>query len=196
MCILAGFPTALAKTANPLAFPFGIWFANADTLYVADEGDGFSSDATLYTYAAAQTTAGIQKWIFNSTSQTWSRSYTLQNGLELGAPYTINGYPTGNNPVTNLAWAPATDGVRNLTGTVDGNGKITLYAITATISGSGDQGADPNRLVAITDTLSNTTAASAANEKFTIVRKADFAEVLRGVSFAPGTNVAHNDHDH
>jgi hypothetical protein len=196
MCILAGFPTVLAKTANPLAFPFGIWFANTDTLYVADEGDGFSGDATFYAHAAAQTTAGIQKWIFNSTTHTWSLAYTLQNGLELGTPYTINRYPTGNNAVTNLPWAPATDGVRNLTGTVDGNGKVNLYAITSTISGSGDQGADPNRLVAITDALSNTTAASAANEKFTIVRKADFADVLRGVSFTPGTNIAHNDHDH
>jgi len=195
MCILAGFPTVLAKSASSTTFPFGLWFANADTLYVADEGDGFASDTTLYTHAAAQTTAGIQKWIFNSTSQTWSLAYTLQNGLELGTPYTINRYPTGNNAATNLPWAPATDGVRNLTGTADGKGKVTLYAITSTISGSGDQGADPNRLVAITDTLSNATAASAAHEKFTIVRKADFAEVLRGVSFAPGNNVANNDHD-
>ena len=187
MCILAGFPTVLAKGASSTAFPFGIWFANADTLYVADEGDGFASDTTLYTHAAAQTTAGIQKWIFNSTTQTWNLAYTLQNGLDLGVAYTVNGYPTGTNTATNLPWSPATDGVRNLTGTVNGDGKVTLYAITSTVSGGGDQGADPNRLVSVTDTLSNTTAASAAKEKFTIVRKADFAEVLRGVSFAPGT---------
>src|SRR5580658_1491398 len=47
MCILAGFPTALAKSAKVVAFPFGLWFANATTLYVADEGDGFASDSTL-----------------------------------------------------------------------------------------------------------------------------------------------------
>ena len=187
MCILAGFPTVLAKSASSTAFPFGIWFANADTLYVADEGDGFASDTTLYTHAAAQTTAGIQKWIFNSTTQTWNLAYTLQNGLDLGVAYTVNRYPTGTNTATNLPWSPATDGVRNLTGTVNGDGKVTLYAITSTVSGGGDQGADPNRLVSVTDTLSNTTAASAAKEKFTILRKADFAEVLRGVSFAPGT---------
>jgi hypothetical protein len=186
MCILAGFPSALAKTANPVAFPFGLFFANADTLYVADEGDGFVADTTLYTHAAAQTTAGIQKWIFNNTTQTWNLAYTLQAGLDLGTSYTVNRYPTGNNPATNLPWSPATDGLRNITGTVDGK-KVTLYAITSTISGGGDTGADPNRLVSITDTLSNTTAASAAHEKFTIVRKADFAEVLRGVSFAPNT---------
>ena len=48
------------------------------------------------------------------------------------------------------------------------------------MSGNGDQGADPNQLVAITDNLSNTTAASAANEKFSTVRSAGFGEVLRG----------------
>jgi hypothetical protein len=186
MCILAGFPTALAKTANPVAAPFGLWFANADTLYVADEGDGFSSDTTLYTHAAAQTAAGIQKWTFNSSTQTWNLAYTLQNGLELGVPYTVNRYPTGNNSATNLPWAPATDGVRNITGQVDGRA-VTIYGITSTVSGNGDTGADPNRLVAITDDLANTDATKAAKEKFHVVRKADFAEVLRGVAFAPGT---------
>ena len=188
MCILAGFPTALAKTANPVAAPFGIWFADANTLYVADEGDGFASNTTLYTHAAAQTAAGIQKWIFNSTTKTWNLAYVLQNGLDLGIPYTVTNYPTGNNPATNLPWAPATDGIRNITGSVDKNGKATIYGITSTVSGNGDQGADPNRLVAVTDDLSNTNAAKAANEKFTIIRKADFAEVLRGVAFAPSGN--------
>ncbi|WP_353067166.1 hypothetical protein RBB77_10370 [Tunturibacter psychrotolerans] len=187
MCILAGFPTALAKSANPVAAPFGIWFANADTLYVADEGDGFASDTTLYTHAAAQTAAGIQKWIFNASTQTWNLAYTLQTGLELGVPYTVNRYPTGNNSATNLPWAPATDGIRNITGAVDRYGKATIYGITSTISGGGDQGADPNRLIAITDTLSNTDPTKAAKEKFTVVHKAEFAEVLRGVSFAPGS---------
>jgi len=184
MCILAGFPTVLAKSASSTAFPFGLFFANADTLYVADEGDG-DGGTTLYTHAAAQTTAGIQKWIFNSTTKTWNLAYTLQTGLELGVPYTVNKYPTGNNPATNLPWAPATDGIRNITGSVDKNGKATIYGITSTVSGGGDQGADPNRLVAVTDDVTNTNASKAANEKFTIVRRADFAEVLRGVSFAP-----------
>jgi hypothetical protein len=187
MCILAGFPIALAKSANPVAAPFGLWFANADTLYVADEGDGFTSDTTLYTHAAAQTAAGIQKWIFNSSTQTWNLAYTLQTGLDLGVPYTVNRYPTGNNPATNLPWTPATDGIRNITGTVDQSGKVTIYGITSTISGAGDVGADPNRLVAVTDTLSNTDITKAAKEKFIIIHKADFAETLRGVSFAPGT---------
>jgi hypothetical protein len=39
--VLPGFPTVSAKTAGATNdYPFGIWFANATTLYVADEGDG------------------------------------------------------------------------------------------------------------------------------------------------------------
>jgi hypothetical protein len=193
MCILAGFPTALAKTANPVAFPFALWFANATTLYVADEGDGFTGDSTLYTHAAGQTTAGLQKWVFNKTTNTWNLAYTLTSGLQLGVPYTIHGYPTGTNAATNLPWAPATGGLRNIEGRVNRDGTATIWAITSTVSGNGDVGADPNRLVAINDRLSNTDATVAAKEQFSIVRQAGFAEVLRGVAFAPGTG-ADDDH--
>jgi hypothetical protein len=195
MCILAGFPTTLAKNlANP-ATPFGLFFANDTTLYVAEEGDGFNSDSTLYTHAAAQTDAGIQKWIFNSSTKTWNLAYVLQTGLQLGVPYTVNNYPTGNNAANkNLPWAPATDGIRNITGSVDDDGNATIYGITSTVSGSGDQGADPNRLVAVTDDLTNTDTTKAASEKFRIVRKAGFAEVLRGVSFTP-SNKDDDDHE-
>ena len=49
MCILAGFPTALAKTANPTLPSLRLWFANATTLYVADEGDGYTGGTTTST---------------------------------------------------------------------------------------------------------------------------------------------------
>jgi hypothetical protein len=156
MCILKGFPTALkSKTA----FPFGIWFANAATLYVADEGNGTAGKtiAGFYSPAVTQTTAGLQKWIL--VNGQWQLAYTLTAGLDLGVPYTITGYPTGNNSGTGGAgfpWAPATDGPRNITGIVNRNGTATIYAITSTISGHGDQGADPNKLVVITDQLSAT----------------------------------------
>jgi hypothetical protein len=188
MCILAGFPTALARTANPVAFPFALWFANATTLYVADEGDG-SGGPDLYTHAAAQTTAGLQKWVFDAPTQSWKLAYTLTSGLQLGLPYNVPGYPTGVNAATNLPWAPATDGLRNLEGSVE-HGKVTLWAITSTVSGGGDQGADPNRLVMIEDSLSNTDPAVAAQEQFHTLRQAGFGEVLRGVSLTPGTEVA------
>jgi hypothetical protein len=192
MCILAGFPTTLAKNLATPAAPFGLWFANADTLYVADEGDQFAADSTLYTHAAAQTGAGIQKWIFNSSTKSWNLAYTLQSGLGLGVPYTVEHYPTGNNPATNLPWAPATDGIRNITGSVDILGHLVLYGITSTVSGAGDIGADPNRLVAVIDDINNTDPAKAAKESFLTIRKADFAEVLRGVSFAPVEKQEHH----
>jgi hypothetical protein len=195
MCILAGFPTVLAKNATATDFPFALWFANPTTLYVADEGDGFASDSTLYTHAAAQTTAGLQKWVFNTTTKTWNLAYTLTNGLQLGVPYTVHGYPTGTNAATNLPWSPATDGLRNFEGQVNRDGTVTVWAITSTVSGGGDTGADPNRLVVINDRLSNTSASVAAKERFSLVRQAQFAEVLRGVAFAPGTGVDDN-HGH
>ena len=206
MCILNGFPTLSnkAKGANPVNFPFGIWFANPTTLYVADEGDGSTDGvgAAFYAHAAAQTNAGLEKWVYNPTTQTWTMAYVLTNGLNLGVPYTVAGYPTGNNPGSanksnpdGLPWSPATDGLRNLTGRVNPDGTVTLWAITSTVSGSGDQGADPNRLVMITDTLSNISPAGAANEKFSTLRTARFGEVLRGVSFTPGTGLGDGDHD-
>jgi hypothetical protein len=148
MCILKGFRTTLAK-GSAIYFPFGLWFANPTTLYVADEGSGtntYSSTTNTYTAAAASTTAGLERWVFNSSTNQWNLAYTLQNGLSLGVPYTPSGYPMGNNTGsggTNLPWAPATDGLRNLTGQVNGNGTVTIRAATSTVSGSGDQGADP-----------------------------------------------------
>ena len=55
-----------------------------------------------------------------------------------------------------MPWAPAIDGLRNLTGQVNGDGTVTLYAATSTVSFNGDQGADPNSLVSITDNLAAT----------------------------------------
>jgi hypothetical protein len=192
MCVLNGFPTALAKTATDVsAYPFGIWFANATTLYVADEGSGdnaYSAASNSFSAAAASTSAGLQKWVLNTTTHTWSLAYTLQAGLGLGVPYTVKNYPTGNNAATGLPWSPATDGLRNLTGRVNRDGTVSIWAITSTVSGGGDQGADPNRLVTITDKLAATTLP--ANESFSTARTAKSGEVLRGISFTPGTGLA------
>jgi hypothetical protein len=194
MCVLKGLPTTLAKAKPPavINFPFGIWFANATTLYVAAEGSGNagSTVADFYTPAtpAQNPTAGLQKWIFNSSAGEWQLAYTLTNGLALGVPYNVPGYPTGNNSGpggSNLPWAPATDGLRNITGNVNWDGTATIYATTSTISGSGDQGADPNKLVVITDQLSAT--ALPTEERFSTLRTAGFGEVLRGVAWTPGT---------
>jgi hypothetical protein len=189
MCILNGFTTTLAK--NAIMFPFGVWFVNATTLYVADEGNGtntYDPVSMTYTAAAASTNSGgLQKWVLSSGS--WKLKYTLKSGLDLGVPYTVTGYPTGNNAATKLPWSPATDGLRNITGRVNGDGTVTIWGVTSTVSGNGDQGADPNKLVMITDSLAATSLP--ATESFTTIQTAGLLEVLRGVSFTPGTAASH-----
>lgn len=170
--VLPGFPTAKAKTAGiNNIYPFGIWFANSTTLYVADEGDGVVADAPNSIYA------GLQKWSLVDGS--WTLDYVLQNGLNLGQKYGLPNYPP--------AIDAATAGLRNLTGRVNADGTATIWAVTSTVSANGDQGADPNLLVSIVDDLANTSAAAAAGETFTVVKAANYGEVLRGVVFTPGT---------
>ena len=171
--ILPGFPISLAKNADAI-HPFGIFFANATTMYLAEEGDG--------TVAGASTSrlAGLLK--VTLVDGKWGMVYALQKGLNLGEPYSINGYPTSLNP--------STAGLRNITGKVNADGTVTIYGVTATVSANGDPGADPNKLVAITDVLANTDPSVAVNESFVTLRTAAAGEVLRGVSFAPVAGTA------
>jgi hypothetical protein len=171
--ILPGFPTTLARNAGA-RFPFAVWFANANTVYVADEGDGKAANA------GTDSKSGLQKWIL--AGNTWQLAYTLQNGLDLGVPYGVSNGPNGE--VYPIGLSPSTDGLRNLAGTINGDGTVTLYAVTSTVSASVDQGADPNKLVAITDNVSFTTSAQAAAERFVTLKTAGYGEVLRGVALA------------
>ncbi len=166
--ILPGFPTGLAKNDTSF-FPFGIWFANASTLYVADEGDGVMADA------GTDINAGLEKW--SLVGKTWKLDYTLQAGLGLGQSYGVAGYPASLDPET--------DGLRNITGQVNANGTVTIYGVTSTVSTNGDQGADPNRLVAINDVVGDTTAGQTSGEAFSVLETAVNGQVLRGVSLAP-----------
>jgi hypothetical protein len=194
--ILPGFPNTLASGVSstgaptPIAYPFGIWFANASTLYVCDEGDGtFVSPAVNGNVATtdAQTTAGIQKWIL--VNGTWQMAYVMNNGLNIGFPYSIENYPTALNP--------ATGGCRNITGQVNHDGAVTIFAVTSTLSASGDQGADPNLLVKVTDRLDRTTLPKGDRlSHFKVVRAAKAGEVLRGVAFAPQDRGGDNDGTH
>src|SRR6266853_1179443 len=189
--ILPGFPTTLASgvaqdgtAGHPVMFPFGIFFANANTLYACDEGDGglvaprVVNGQTNVADDSELATAGLQKRTLQGG--TWHLVYTLQDGLQIGVPYSITNYPSSLNP--------ATGGCRNLTGRVNGDGTVNLYAITSTISSNGDQGADPNELVTVTDRL-NAVNLPASNSNgwghFTTLRTAQAGEVLRGISFAP-----------
>ena len=159
--ILPGFSTTLASASSGVYHPFGIWFANDSTLYVGDEGDGTNTTAGY---------GGLQKWV--KTNGIWAIAYTLQNGLNLGTQYSVPNYPASMNP--------AAAGLRNIAGKDNGDGTVTIYGITSTVSTATDQGADPNQLVSITDNLAATTAGS---ETFTILETAGYGEVLRGVSY-------------
>lgn len=175
--ILPGFATNLAKSpvAGVQNNPFGLWFANPNTLYVTDEGN--DATTTAGGIASNNVYGGLQKW--SLVNGTWVQDYVLQGGLQLGSNY------TAVDPLTGNTYNTATEGLRNLTGKVNSDGTVSLYAVTSTISNATDQGADPNKLVAITDNLSNTTAAQAASEQFNVIDNAKYGEVLRGVSFAP-----------
>ena len=104
------------------------------------------------------------------------------------------GYPVGDNSATGLPWAPATDGLRNISGRVNANGTVTIWGVTSTVSGSGDQGADPNQLVAITDRPAATVPD--AHEQFQPVVAPTYAQVVRGVSLTPGGGARRADSAH
>ena len=178
LTVLPGFPNTAASTST--AFPFGLFFADANTLYVCDEGDG-----TLVTPAVkgnvadaqSQATAGLQK--YKLINGTWVLQYILQDGLNIGVPYHVDNYPASLNP--------ATGGCRNIAGQQNFDGTVTIYAITSTISTNGDTGADPNKLVKVIDRVSDTKLPSHEGilGQFFTVRAANAGEVLRGVALAP-----------
>ena len=164
--ILPGFPTTLAATQATLPtasqfYPFGLFFANKTTLYVADEGPQSLAGAP---------NAGLQKFFFYVTW--WNVFYTLQKGLALDTPYAVSNYPA--------SLSPATTGLRNIGGNVDGR-SVTIFASTATFSSAADPGADPNQVVEIVDRLDAKTLP--ANESFTTVRAPVSGTVYRGVAY-------------
>jgi hypothetical protein len=132
----------------------------------------------------------VQKW--SLVNGTWKLQYVLQDGLNIGVPYSVANYPAALNP--------ATDGCRNITGKHNHDGTVTIYAVTSTISASGDQGADPNKLVKVTDLLRATALPVGDGDHdrdhrlghFVTIRSAQSGEVLRGVAFAPSE---HGDDD-
>ncbi len=180
MTILPGFSTVLAKATpsagNPVDHPFGLFFANSTTLYVADEGSNSIADVNGST---PYELGGLQK--YSLVGGTWQLDYTLRGSL-MGSSYSVNG--TGSLAGDSLT--TSVDGLRNLAGKVNANGTVTLYAITSTIgSNLGDAGADPNQLVAITDTLADTSSSQVTGENYTVLETAALGQVLRGVAVAP-----------
>ena len=158
---LAGFPTSGTAT-----HPFGLWFANATTLFVADEGDGQAKG----TPGKDTSSAGLDEYTF--VGGKWNETAVFQKGLLDQA-----GYSEG------LPWTVNTDGLRNLTGEVNADGTFTLFATTSTVSNESthDQGADPNELVSITIGAASTPD----DTSFTVLETAGYGERLGGVALAP-----------
>ena len=167
--VLPGFPTALAKgTGAPTNTPFALFFANNTTLYVSDEGTGGAADVGV------GSNAGLEKW--SLVNGTWVLDYTLQNGL-VGLAQT---YTSANGD--GLVGTVTEQGLRDITGTVNPDGTVTIFGVTSTtdnITGN-DNGDDPNQLVEITDSLAATSLPIV--ESFTTVIQAAPGTVVRGVA--------------
>jgi hypothetical protein len=181
--ILNGFPTDSARasladgTSGGDYTPFALFFANDHTVYVTDEGTGNSADAAH---------AGLEKWILSSNG-TWTLAYTLTSGLIGKVDSNLVGYDGQYPDVTTI-------GLRNLTGLVNKDGTVTLWAATSTSSASGDNGADPNRIVEITDEVSATAfAGKVASETFRTIAGPTYGTVYRGVAYVAAGDP---DHDH
>ncbi len=140
--------------------PESYFFANADTLYVADSGIPKNDSQSNDSNGSGLGDGGLQKWTFDETTQTWSLAYTLSDGLGL---------------VKNSAKSGVT-GLLGLTGVVVGD-EVELYATSYTI---GDT--DQSYLYGITDMLD---AVSGTGEKFATLAAAPVDSNFKGVSFAP-----------
>jgi hypothetical protein len=166
--IVPGFPTDSAKATGGNFTPFAVFFANPTTMYVTDEGTGNSTDVSSH--------AGLEKW--SLVNGTWQLDYVLTNGLI----NTVDNVTGSDGP-----WPSVTTiGLRGLTGVVnEATGTVTLWATTSTSSTSGDNGADPNKVVTITDQLGATTASAVSGESFSVVVGPTYGTVYRGVAHVP-----------
>ncbi|HEY2444945.1 MAG TPA: hypothetical protein VGI20_04330 [Rhizomicrobium sp.] len=165
--IVPGFPNDSAKATGGNFTPFAVFFANPTTMYVTDEGSGNATDVASH--------AGLEKW--SLVSGTWQLDYVLTNGLIGVVDTNLNGYDGQWPDVTTV-------GLRNLSGSVNSNGTVTLWATTSTLSTSGDNGADPNKVVVITDQLAATTMTSqVASESFITLAGPTYGSVYRGVAY-------------
>ncbi|HVQ98136.1 MAG TPA: hypothetical protein VMS16_04910 [Mycobacterium sp.] len=178
--VVNGFPVDSARTAGGDYTPFAIFFANDHTMYVTDEGTGDATD----TASPPAGHAGLEKW--SLVNGTWQLDYVLTNRL-IGASYGPLFDSNGRNP-----WPAVTNvGLRNLAGRLNGDGTVTLWAVTSTTdtnAANTDVGADPNEVVEITDVVAATSATRVANESFSVVASPVYGKVYRGVAYvaSPG----------
>jgi hypothetical protein len=139
---------------------------------------------------ATLATAGQQKW--SLVNGTWKIDYVLQDGLNIGVPYSVVNYPAALNP--------ATDGCRNIAGKAQPRRNGDHLCGDLNDQHERDQGAEPNKLVKVTDLLSATTLPTADGDHdrddrighFVTIHSAKVGEVSRGVALAPKN---HDDND-
>jgi hypothetical protein len=170
--ILPGFNALSEKVAEAPAtltdtpHPFGLYFGDANTLFVADEGDGVRMGV-----AGKDTTfSGLQEW--NLVNGIWQLTQTFQHGLLDQAAASFG-----------LPWLVQQDGLRNITGETNADGSWTIFGTTSTVSNelTHDLGADPNEIVSITIGANST----ASNTFFTVLDTASYGERFGGVALAP-----------
>jgi hypothetical protein len=165
--VVPGFPTDSARATGGDYTPFAVFFANATTMYVSDEGSGDATDVSSH--------AGLQKWTLGSDGKTWQLQYVLSKGL-IGSVDNVTGSAGPWPTITTV-------GLRNLTGRINGDGTVTLWATTSTSSASVDNGADPNKVVEIADQIAATQLSQVGNESFKTVVGPVYGTVFRGVGF-------------
>ena len=162
--ILPGFPSITsAGAADTSSHPFGLWFGDASTLFVADEGDGSRTGGA---------SAGLAEYKLQNGM--WHKAATFANGLTNQASYRQG-----------LGWDIFTDGLRNLTGLKNADGSFQLWATTATTASdtAHDLGADPNELVTIT------VNGDGSATPFSVLETAVAGERIGGVAIAEVTAV-------
>ncbi len=156
--VLPGFLSVTSGKPDVSTHPFGLWFGDASTLFVADEGDGTITGGA---------NAGLGEYKLQGGS--WNKVATFSAGLIGHASYSQG-----------LPWNIFTDGLRNLTGLANPDGSFQLWATTATTSNDTghDLGADPNELVTIT------VNADGSASPFRVLETAAAGERLGGVAIA------------
>lgn len=143
--------------------PEDFFFADANTLYVADSGAPKNDSADT-----ALGDGGLQKW--SLINGAWTLDYTLSAGLDLVAN-------TNTCLVGGKATPCGTSGLLGLTGQVV-DGMVELFATNYTL---GDT--DQTYLYGISDLLSAKTPAP--DESFTVLATAAADTTFKGVAFAP-----------
>jgi hypothetical protein len=162
---------------NPVTFAFGSNHAFARTIVSMDARGHFSyTPTTDYGGNNGRSALLGSNGLYYAVGNAWQLDYVLTGGLIGSVDGPLDG-ADGQYP------AVTTIGLRNLTGVVHGN-SATLWAATSTSSASGDNGADPNKVVEIMDQLGATTMTSTvAHESFRVVAGPTYGTVYRGVAY-------------